>query len=56
MTEPIQNGFAEVNGTSLYYEIAGEGHPLVLNHGGLVDHHLWDGQFDEFARHFKVIR
>ncbi len=56
MVEQVQKGFAEVNGTRLYYEVAGEGHPLVLNHGGLVDHHLWDDQFDEFARHFKVIR
>ena len=56
MAEQLQEGFAEVNGTTLYYEVAGEGHPLVLNHGGLVDHHLWDGQFDAFAQHFKVIR
>lgn len=56
MAEQLQKGFAKVNGTSLYYEVAGEGHPLVLNHGGLVDHHLWDGQFDAFAQHFKVIR
>lgn len=56
MIERRQKGFAEVNGTTLYYEIAGEGHPLVLNHGGLVDHHLWDDQFEEFARYFKVIR
>src|SRR5579885_2709070 len=56
MAEPRQKGFAEVNGTTLYYEVAGEGHPLVLNHGGLVDHHLWDDQFEEFAQYFKVIR
>lgn len=56
MIERRQKGFAEVNGTTLYYEVAGEGHPLVLNHGGLVDHHLWDDQFEEFARYFKVIR
>src|SRR2546425_4272632 len=56
MAELGQKGFAEVNGTILYYEVAGEGHPLVLNHGGLVDNHLWDDQFDEFAKHFKVIR
>ena len=56
MVDQIQKGFAEVNGTRLYYEVAGEGHPLVLNHGGLVDNHLWDDQFDEFAKHFKVIR
>jgi 3-oxoadipate enol-lactonase len=56
MGDQIQRGFAEVNGTSLYYEVAGEGHALVLNHGGLVDNHLWDDQFDEFAKYFKVIR
>src|SRR6266849_8215102 len=56
MVEHVQKGIAEVNGTRLYYEVAGEGHPLVLNHGGLVDNHLWDDQFYEFARHFKVIR
>jgi len=56
MADQLQKGFAEVNGTSLYYEVTGEGHPLVLNHGGLVDHHLWDSQSEEFARHFKVIR
>lgn len=49
-------GFAEVNNTRLYYEVAGEGHPLVLIHGGLVDHHLWDEQFPVFAQHFKVVR
>ena len=56
MVDQIHKGFAEVNGTRLYYEVAGEGHPLVLNHGGLVDNHLWDDQFAEFAKHFKVIR
>jgi 3-oxoadipate enol-lactonase len=56
MGEHVRKGFADVNGTKLYYEVAGEGHALVLNHGGLVDNHLWDDQFDEFAKHFKVIR
>jgi 2-hydroxy-6-oxonona-2,4-dienedioate hydrolase len=56
MVDQLQKGFADVNGTRLYYEVAGEGYPLVLNHGGLVDNHLWDDQFDEFAKHFKVIR
>jgi 3-oxoadipate enol-lactonase len=55
VVDQVQKGFADVNGTRLYYEVAGEGHPLVLNHGGLVDNHLWDDQFDEFAKHFKVI-
>lgn len=52
----IETGFAAVNGTRLYYEIAGEGHPLVLNHSFLADKSSWDDQFLVFAQHYKVIR
>lgn len=31
---PFKSGYATVNGISLYYEIYGEGKPLVLLHGG----------------------
>jgi pimeloyl-ACP methyl ester carboxylesterase len=40
----------------LYYEIAGEGQPLVLIHGGLVDSGLWDDQFEVFAGQFRTLR
>jgi pimeloyl-ACP methyl ester carboxylesterase len=49
-------GLAEVNGTRLFYEMAGRGRALVLIHGGLVDSRLWDDQFREFAKHYRVIR
>ncbi len=49
-------GTAEVNGARLHYEVLGEGHPLVLIHGGYVDLRMWDDQFTEFARQFRVIR
>jgi 3-oxoadipate enol-lactonase len=52
----MQTGYAELNDTTLYFEIAGEGRPLVLLHGGLVDRRLWDDQFAVFAQHYKVIR
>ncbi|MBA2394623.1 MAG: alpha/beta hydrolase, partial [Ktedonobacteraceae bacterium] len=48
-TEHIQTGFAEVNGTTLYYEVAGTGHPFVLAHGHLLDRRSWDDQFAVFA-------
>ena len=55
--EPIKSGMAEVNGTSLYYEVAGKGFPLVLiSGGGVLDTRAWDHQFETFARHYKVIR
>jgi 3-oxoadipate enol-lactonase len=40
----------------LYYEIAGEGHPLVLIHGGLVNSGLWDDQFEVFAGGYRTLR
>jgi pimeloyl-ACP methyl ester carboxylesterase len=55
-TNKSTSGFAEVNGTRLYYEIAGEGYPLVLMHGGIMDNTMWDDQFAEFAQHYRVIR
>jgi 3-oxoadipate enol-lactonase len=51
-----QTGFAEVNGTRLYYEIAGSGHPLVLIHGSTLDTRMWDDQFEPFAQHYTVVR
>ncbi|MSO20721.1 MAG: alpha/beta hydrolase [Acidobacteria bacterium] len=53
---PAQRGIAEVNGTKLYYEVAGSGPVVVLIHGGAVDSRAWDDQFSEFAKQFTVIR
>lgn len=51
-----QSGIANVNGTTLYYEVAGEGPALVLIHGGAVDSRAFDDQFSEFAKHFRTVR
>jgi 3-oxoadipate enol-lactonase len=56
MPMQAQTGFAEVNGTRLYYEMAGSGDPLVLIHGHTLDTRMWDDQFEPFARHYRVIR
>ena len=34
--KPTSSGYADVNGIKLYYEIYGQGEPLVLIHGGLT--------------------
>ncbi len=52
----VKTGFADVNGTRLYYEVAGSGEPVVLIHGGFMDSRMWDAQFGEFAKQFRVIR
>jgi 3-oxoadipate enol-lactonase len=56
MAKSFTTGFADVNGTRLYYEVAGAGHPLVLNHAGVADSRMWDLQFGVFSQHYKVIR
>ena len=50
-----QNGFTPVKGTELYYEILGSGYPLVLIHAGLVNHSMWDEQFDLFFQQYRVL-
>src|SRR5512143_1577881 len=40
----------------LNYEIAGEGRPLILIHGGLVNSGLWDDQFEVFAEQYRTLR
>lgn len=51
-----QSGFAEVNGTRLYYEVAGSGDSLVFIHGFGADSRTWDAQFDAFAAQYQVVR
>ena len=55
-TLELVTGIAEVNGTTLYYEIQGKGHPLVLLEGGQLDLKMWDDQLSEFSKNYQVIR
>lgn len=54
---PAAEGFVPVNGDGkLYYQVRGEGYPVVLIHGGSTHVGMWDDQFDVLARHYKVVR
>ncbi|WNG32946.1 alpha/beta hydrolase [Archangium violaceum] len=52
---PVQD-FAAVNGARLHYELQGDGFPVVLLHGGLLDLRMWDGQVGPLSRHFTTLR
>ncbi|MGH2481512.1 MAG: alpha/beta fold hydrolase [Ktedonobacteraceae bacterium] len=53
----VSTGFVEVNGSQLYYEVAGSGHPLVLSYDmNFFDRRIWDEQFAAFARSYRVVR
>ena len=52
----VSSGYADVNGTRLYYELAGEGDPIVLIHGNFGDCRHWDDQFSALAECCTVLR
>ncbi|MES1222979.1 MAG: alpha/beta hydrolase, partial [Bacteroidota bacterium] len=51
-----ETGCKLVNGTRLYYEIRGEGQPLVFIHDFSLDHRMWDNQFYYFSKWYQCIR
>ena len=52
----VSSGYADVDGTRLYYELAGEGDPVVLIHGNFGDRRHWDDQFSALAEGCTVLR
>lgn len=46
---------AKTNNVQTYYEIHGDGTPLVLIHGVGACHKLWQPQIEPFSKYFKVI-
>ena len=52
----VESGFAAVNSTRLYYELAGSGTPVALIHGFTLDTRMWDDQFQPLAEHYRVLR
>ncbi|MFG2710219.1 alpha/beta fold hydrolase [Streptomyces goshikiensis] len=44
-----------VNGVELFYELAGEGEPLVLVHGSWTDHRGWRFVLPRLTRSFRVL-
>ena len=52
----IRSAYVGVDHGTLYYEECGEGQPVILIHGHSLDHRMWDGQFADLARDYRVIR
>jgi pimeloyl-ACP methyl ester carboxylesterase len=48
-------GIVPVNDIQMYYEIHGDGTPLILLHGGLGNTGDWKNQFPAFSGQYKVI-
>lgn len=53
---PVERGRADVNGTTLQYEIAGAGDAVVFTHGFGSDLRSWEPQLEVFSRRYRVLR
>jgi len=55
-TKPAQSGYAPVNGLKMYYEVYGEGKPLVLLHGSFMSIDMTFSQLiPELSKTRKII-
>jgi pimeloyl-ACP methyl ester carboxylesterase len=53
----VESGIARFGQSEIYYELAGAGEPtVILIHGGLLDCHMWDGQFELLSKNHRVLR
>ena len=52
---PESQGYARVNGVELYYEVHGEGPPLVMLHGGVNPSEMYGEPLTEMAKVHQVI-
>lgn len=55
IAQPLKKGYAPVNGLQLYYEIYGNGEPLVLLHGGLGAIEMFGPNLPVLAQSRQVI-
>ncbi|WP_218004390.1 alpha/beta fold hydrolase [Microtetraspora niveoalba] len=42
--------------TGVWYEVGGEGDPVVLLHSGVADTRMWDPQWEALTASFRVVR
>jgi pimeloyl-ACP methyl ester carboxylesterase len=53
---PQKEGIIPVGASGVYYCVYGTGEPVLLLHGGFLDHHMWDQQIKALsAENYQVI-
>ena len=52
---PPEGKVASVNGFEMYYEIHGQGEPLVLLHGFSCSGSMWSPQIPDLAKHYQLV-
>jgi pimeloyl-ACP methyl ester carboxylesterase len=56
LPKPVSSGYAPVNGQRMYYEVYGQGRPLLLLHGGFMTiASNWNAMIPELSKTHQVI-
>jgi pimeloyl-ACP methyl ester carboxylesterase len=55
MPTPSKSGYAPVNGVEVYYQVFGEGSPIIVLHGGLMSGSSFAPIMDTLTEHHQVI-
>lgn len=55
MPVPTQSGYASVNGVEIYYQVHGQGTPIILLHGGLMSASGFSPIIDRLTENHQVI-
>jgi len=52
-----KSDFASINGTQIYYTLAGTGHDetIVMVHAGICDQRMWEHQIAHFSQRYRVL-
>ncbi|KAA0545414.1 alpha/beta hydrolase [Bacillus sp. BGMRC 2118] len=51
-----ESGFLTIQGVQTYYEVAGDGEPILFIHGIDSDSRMWDKQVEVLSKSYKTIR
>lgn len=53
----MESAFAEVNGTRIFYRMAGVEHSetMLMIHAGICDSRMWESQMAHFAKRYRVV-
>jgi pimeloyl-ACP methyl ester carboxylesterase len=51
-----ESDFLAIGSAHLYYEMAGNGQPIVLIHAGVADNRQWNNEFVDLSQDYRVLR
>ncbi|AYC28447.1 alpha/beta fold hydrolase [Paenisporosarcina cavernae] len=52
----LEKGTFKATGATVYYEVKGAGENVFMIHAGIADSRMWDAEFEELTKNYRVAR